>query len=115
MSTWQAAAASSPVLERLKKQGYEVIFALDQIDEIALQNVGKFDDVDVVDASKENADLGEVSEEEKSANEEAKKEFEDTCKYIKEKLGTKVGTNNNMHRNHNHRRKSQRRRRQQQQ
>ena len=48
------------MLERLKKQGYEVIFALDQIDEIALQNVGKFDDVDVVDASKENADLGEV-------------------------------------------------------
>jgi len=57
----------------------------------------------------------QVSEEEKSANEEAKKEFEDTCKYIKEKLGTKVGTNNNMHRNHHHRRKSQRRRRQQQQ
>ena len=33
----KAAAASSPVLERLQKQGYEVLFALDQIDEIALQ------------------------------------------------------------------------------
>ena len=47
----------------------------------------------------------QVSEEEKSANEEAKKEFEDTCKYIKEKLGSKVGTNYNMHR-HPHHRKS---------
>jgi hypothetical protein len=33
----KAAAAASPVLERLNKQGYEVLFALDQIDEIALQ------------------------------------------------------------------------------
>ena len=35
--TSRAAAASSPVLERLQAKGYEVIFALDQIDEIALQ------------------------------------------------------------------------------
>ena len=90
MSTWQAAAASSPVLERLKKQGYEVIFALDQIDEIALQNVGKFDDVDVVDASKENADLGELSDDEKKAGEEAKEALGDTCAFIKEALGAKV-------------------------
>ena len=33
----KAAASASPVLERLQKQGYEVLFALDQIDEIALQ------------------------------------------------------------------------------
>ena len=67
----KAAASASPVLERLKKQGYEVLFALDQIDEIALQGVGKYDDVDVVDASKENADLGELSDDEKKAGEEA--------------------------------------------
>ena len=42
-----------------------MIFALDQIDEIALQGVGKFMDYDVIDASKENADLGERSDEEK--------------------------------------------------
>lgn len=58
LSRWQ-------VLERLKSQGYEVLFALDQIDEIALQGVGKFGDFDVIDAAKENADLGEQSEEEK--------------------------------------------------
>ena len=45
----KAAASASPVLERLKKQGYEVLFALDQIDEIALQGVGKFEAVTMVD------------------------------------------------------------------
>ena len=48
----------------------EVLFALDQIDEIALQGVGKFKvkdkEYDVIDAAKENVDLGEVSEEEKA-------------------------------------------------
>jgi len=86
----KAAASASPVLERLKKQGYEVLFALDQIDEIALQGVGKYDDVDVVDASKENADLGELSEEEKKAGDEAKEALGDTCAFIKEALGAKV-------------------------
>ena len=42
----QAAAASSPVLERLKSKGYEVLFALDQIDEIALQGVGTYEDME---------------------------------------------------------------------
>jgi heat shock protein beta len=64
----KAAAAASPVLERLRNKGYEVLFALDQIDEIALQGVGKFEDFDVIDAAKENADLGELSEEEKEAS-----------------------------------------------
>ena len=67
----KAAASASPVLERLKKQGYEVLFALDQIDEIALQGVGKYDDVDVVDASKENAELGELSRGGEEAGDEA--------------------------------------------
>jgi molecular chaperone HtpG len=86
----KAAAASSPVLERLQKQGYEVLYALDQIDEIALQGVGKFDDFDVVDAAKENAELGEMSDEEKKEADAAKEELEATTSYIKKVLGSKV-------------------------
>ena len=45
----KAAAAASPVLDRLKSQGFEVLFALDQIDEIALQGVGTYEELEVID------------------------------------------------------------------
>jgi len=86
----KAAASQSPVLERLKSKGYEVLFALDQIDEIALQGVGKFKDFDVIDASKENADLGEKSEEEKKQEEAAKEDLKPTCDFIKKVLQSTV-------------------------
>jgi len=86
----KAAAASSPVLERLKKKGFEVLFALDQIDEIALQGVGKYKDFDVVDAAKENADLGEVSDEEKAEADAAKEAYKATTEYLKSVLGSRV-------------------------
>merc|ERR1719401_1281647 len=50
----RAAASSSPVLERLKKQNFEVLFAIGQIDEYALTNVGNYMEYDIVDASKED-------------------------------------------------------------
>merc|ERR1719235_2143201 len=81
----KAAAASSPVLERLNKLGYEVLFALDQIDEIALQGVGKFGDFDVVDAAKENTELGEMSDEEA-----AEKDLKATTDFLKKTLGARV-------------------------
>ena len=86
----KAAAASSPVLERLNKLGYEVLFALDQIDEIALQGVGKFGEYDVVDAAKENTELGEMSDEEKSEAEAAEKELQATTEFLKSALGSRV-------------------------
>merc|ERR1719310_1644249 len=86
----KAAAQASPVLERLQKQGYEVLFALDQIDEIALQGVGKFDEFDVVDAAKENAELGEMSDDEKEEAEAAKESLKGTTEYLKSVLGAKV-------------------------
>jgi heat shock protein beta len=86
----KAAAMASPVLDRLKQQGYEVLFALDQIDEISLQGVGAFEEVEVIDASKENADLGELSEEEKESESAAKEEFQATCDFLKQALGTQV-------------------------
>jgi len=88
--TSRAAAASSPVLESLTAKGYEVIFALDQIDEIALQGVGQYDGLDVVDAAKENVDLGELSDAEKAADSSAKADFNATTAFLKATLGAKV-------------------------
>jgi len=84
------AAASSPVLEGLKKKGYEVIVAIDQVDEVALQGVGSFEGMEVVDAAKESADVGEQTDEEKAETEAAKKTLEQTCSFVKETLGAKV-------------------------
>ena len=117
----KAAAASSPVLERLRKKGFEVLhaldpcvyarvrytcassdvysmcmactqvlYALDQIDEIALQGVGKFEEYEVIDAAKENVDLGELSEEEKGEAEAAKEELKATTEFLKTTLGQRV-------------------------
>jgi len=86
----KAAASSSPVLDRLKSQGFEVLFALDQIDEIALQGVGSFEELEVIDAAKENVDLGEQSDAEKQADSAAKEDFKEVCEYLKETLGMQV-------------------------
>ncbi len=67
-----------------------MLFALDQIDEISLQGVGTFEEVEVIDASKENADLGELSEEEKESESAAKEEFQATCDFLKQALGTQA-------------------------
>merc|ERR1719498_2274306 len=54
------------------------------------QGVGTFEEVEVIDASKENADLGELSEEEKESESAAKEEFQATCDFLKQALGTQV-------------------------
>jgi heat shock protein beta len=89
-STSRSMAESSPALESLRKQGFEVIYALDQIDEVSLQGVGKFRDFDVIDATKENAEIGEQSEEEKKASETAKDMYKDTTEFLKKILGNRV-------------------------
>ena len=86
----KAAASSSPVLDRLKSQGFEVLFALDQIDEISLQGVGTYEEMEVIDAAKENVDLGEQSDAEKQADSAAKEDFKQVCEYLKETLGMQV-------------------------
>merc|ERR1719382_1425366 len=83
------AAASSPVLEGLKKKGYEVLVAVDQIDEIALQGVGTFEELEVVDAGKESSE-DELSEDEKAASEVAQADLKATCDFIKSTLGSSV-------------------------
>jgi heat shock protein beta len=85
----KAAAQSTPVLERLKKKGFEVLLALDQVDEIALQGIGKYEDLEVVDAAKESTKIDE-SDEEKEAAKKAEESLKATTEFLKEILGKRV-------------------------
>ena len=44
----------------------------------------------MIDASKENADLGEMSDEDKAKDEQAKEDLKATCEFVKGVLGAKV-------------------------
>jgi len=59
------AASNSPALEKLKKFGYEVIFATEPIDEFCLQalSAAKFRNFDVIDANKADLKLPEFETE----------------------------------------------------
>ncbi|KAL9255354.1 Heat shock protein 83-like protein [Drosera capensis] len=84
------AVENSPFLERLKKNGYEVIFMVDAIDEYAVGQLKEYEGKKLVSVTKEGLKLEDESEEEKQKREEEKKSFENLCKIIKDILGDKV-------------------------
>ncbi|OUS42947.1 heat shock protein 90C [Ostreococcus tauri] len=84
------AAEASPFLEKLKQKGFEVLYLLDPIDEVAMANLATFKEKPIVDASKEALDMGDEDEKDKAALEELEKEFKDLTEWMKETLGTQV-------------------------
>ena len=84
------AAEASPFLEKLKKKGYEVLFLIDPIDEVAMTNLAQYKEKTLVDISKEDLDLGEDSEEEKAKQKELEEEYKALTDWMKETLGDKV-------------------------
>eukprot|EP00873_Tetraselmis_striata_P043563 jgi/Tetstr1/463827/TSEL_008641.t1 len=85
----KAQAEAAPFVEDLVKRGYEVLFLTEPIDEVAVTNLGKYNDMDLLDVSKEDLAL-EETEEEKAALEKAAKELEGTLGWMKDTLGDKV-------------------------
>ncbi|GAB5359409.1 hypothetical protein AAMO2058_000541200 [Amorphochlora amoebiformis] len=82
-------AAKSPTLEKLNKLGYEVLYLTDPVDEFVFQSLRTFDEKELVDASKENVDVG-TSDEEKKQVEERKKELEPLTSWLKTLLSANV-------------------------
>ncbi|KAG6528413.1 heat shock protein 90-6, mitochondrial-like [Zingiber officinale] len=80
-------ARNTPFLERLVEKDYEVLFLVDPMDEIAIQNLKSYKEKNFVDISKEDLDLGEKDEEKEK---EIKQEFGHMCDWIKKRLGEKV-------------------------
>ncbi|MED6215971.1 hypothetical protein PIB30_003173 [Stylosanthes scabra] len=68
-------AKNTPFLERLAEKDLEVLFLVDPIDEVAIQNLKSYKEKNFVDISKEDLDLGDKNEEREK---EMKQEFGQT-------------------------------------
>ncbi|KAI4305664.1 hypothetical protein L6164_029016 [Bauhinia variegata] len=82
-------AKNTPFLERLLEKDLEVLFLVDPIDEVAIQNLKSYKEKNFVDISKEDLDLGDKNEEKEK---EIKQEFGQSCDWIKKRLGDKVAS-----------------------
>ncbi|KOM46326.1 hypothetical protein LR48_Vigan07g003000 [Vigna angularis] len=82
-------AKNTPFLEKLEEKDLEVLFLVDPIDEVAIQNLKSYKEKNFVDISKEDLDLGDKNEEKEK---EMKQEFGQTCDWIKKRLGEKVAS-----------------------
>lgn len=82
-------ARNTPFLEKLVEKDIEVLFLVDPIDEVAIQNLKSYKDKNFVDITKEDLDLGDKDE---NKEKEMKQEFGDTCNWIKQQLGERVAS-----------------------
>jgi len=83
----RAAVEHSPHLEVFKSKEIEVLYLIDPIDEWVVQSLSEFDGKKLVNVSKGDLDLGELSKEEKKAQKEAEGAFKKFMQDFQEKLG----------------------------
>ena len=78
------AMSKSPFIEKIRANGYDVLYFTDAIDEYMIQNVKEYNEKKLVDVSKEGI---KFDEEELTKKKDENKEL---VKFIKENLGDKV-------------------------
>jgi len=62
-------AAAAPFVEKLAADGYEVLYLTEAIDEAVVTNLGKYNELELVDVSKEGLDVPQGEEEVKKVRE----------------------------------------------
>ncbi|CAN4124659.1 unnamed protein product [Withania somnifera] len=80
-------ARTAPFLEKLVQKGIEVLYLVEPIDEVAIQNLQTYKEKKFVDISKEDLELDDDDE---VKDREAKQEYTLLCDWIKQQLGDKV-------------------------
>lgn len=80
-------AKTAPFLEKLVQKDIEVLYLVEPIDEVAIQNLQTFKEKKFVDISKEDLDLGDEDEVKEREN---KQEYTLLCDWLKQQLGEKV-------------------------
>ncbi|XP_076930416.1 heat shock protein 90-5, chloroplastic-like [Bidens hawaiensis] len=80
-------AKSAPFLEKLVQKDIEVLYLVEPIDEVAIQNLQTYKEKKFVDVSKEDLELGDTDEVKEREN---KQEYILLCDWMKQQLGDKV-------------------------
>ena len=83
----KAGAAMSPVLERLKKEDYEVLLLPEPLDELVVQSLAEFDGKKLIDASKD--DLEDIFKDDDDDDDDAG-DLERVLDFLKDHLGKKI-------------------------
>ncbi|XP_057482493.1 heat shock protein 90-5, chloroplastic-like isoform X2 [Actinidia eriantha] len=80
-------AKTAPFIEKLVQKDIEVLYLIEPIDEVAIQNLQTYKEKKFVDISKEDLELGDEDEVQER---ETKQEYNLLCDWIKQQLGDKV-------------------------
>lgn len=80
---------NSPQMEAFKANKLEVLYLLEPVDEFVMNNIGKFEEKDLVSADSSEVKLDDVKKE-KAKDGLKKKESDELCKWISDELGDKV-------------------------
>ncbi|KAK9008531.1 hypothetical protein V6N11_075420 [Hibiscus sabdariffa] len=80
-------AKTAPFLEKLVQKDIEVLYLIEPIDEVAIQNLQTYKEKKFVDISKEGLELGDEDE---VKERETKQEYNLLCDWVKQQLGDKV-------------------------
>ncbi|CAM0951822.1 unnamed protein product [Alopecurus aequalis] len=80
-------AKTAPFLEKLIQKDIEVLYLIEPIDEVAIQNLQTYKEKKFVDISKEDLELGDEDEDKEK---ESRQEYTLLCDWIKQQLGDKV-------------------------
>lgn len=81
-------AQMSPVIEKLKSRGYDVLFATEPLDEIMFESLRSFKDVDIKDAGKDTS--FDDDEDSKKKKEVLNREYVDVINFLETTLSGQV-------------------------
>lgn len=99
----RSAGESAPAMEKLRSLGYEVLFLVEPVDEIAVQNMTSYKTKKVatdeeettfqfIDVSKDGLNLADMkTDDEKAEDEKVTEEYKSVEEYLKKLLSDKVG------------------------
>eukprot|EP00980_Cylindrotheca_fusiformis_P006315 scaffold1354_cov112-Cylindrotheca_fusiformis.AAC.2 len=82
-------AAMSPVIEKLKSRGFDVLFASEPLDEIMFESLQSYKDIDIKDAGKDTLGLDD-DEDSKKKKEELNREYVEVINYLETALSGSV-------------------------
>jgi heat shock protein beta len=80
----------SPVVEKITSQGYDVLYMTEPLDEIMIESLRSFNEIDIVDGGKDSLNLGSDDEDATKKKEELNRENIDVINYLETILSEQV-------------------------